>query len=289
MEAQSMKQMSKDSLRIVHVEDNDEFAELTDIFLKTAGFANPVVRFNSGAAALDYLSGVEPEWTPHVILLDLNMHGVYGCELLLWLRKNYQRRHIASYLRACPDALEDTRRGASDSIAKYFFKSYYSLTKLKARVASCGGTKSIFKPELFDELIQELDQLMASNNRHLEEAKELQETKAELALLSEYTDEMVVLTDAEGQVEWVNEPFIRMSGYTLPELRGKRPDWYLQGPDTDPAAVEMLQSAVHSGCACDSRLVNYKKDCTAYPVHVSLGPLFHHCKLDGFLAVEEGL
>ena len=49
--------------------------------------------------------------------------------------------------------------------------------------------------------------------------------------------EALVVTNAAGLLEWVNPAFTDMCGYTLDELRGRKPGQLLQGPGTDPAAV----------------------------------------------------
>ena len=112
---------------------------------------------------------------------------------------------------------------------------------------------------------------------------------AELALMGKHTDEMVVLTDAKGRVKWVNTAFTRTCGYTLRELRGKKPGAILQGPESNREAVALLHQAVHSARPCECRMINYKKDGSTYPVHISLGPVFDEGKLGGFLAVEKDL
>jgi TetR/AcrR family transcriptional repressor of nem operon len=112
---------------------------------------------------------------------------------------------------------------------------------------------------------------------------------AELALMSKYAEEMIVLTDAQGRVKWVNAAFVRTCGYTLQELRGKTPGSVLQGPKSHPQAVDQIRQAVHAARPCECQMINYKKDGSTYPVHISLGPIFSEGKLGGFLAVENDL
>ena len=59
-----------------------------------------------------------------------------------------------------------------------------------------------------------------------------------LALVASKTDNAVIITDREGKIEWVNDGFERISGYTLEEASGRKPGHLLQGPDTDPETVE---------------------------------------------------
>jgi PAS domain S-box-containing protein len=115
----------------------------------------------------------------------------------------------------------------------------------------------------------------------------MQETMGELALMGRYAAEMIVLTDIKGLIEWVNESFVRTSGYTLQELRGKKPARLLQGPESDHVAIKILRHAVHSALPCECRITNYRKSGAPYPVHISLGPVFGNGGLEGFLAVEK--
>ena len=84
-----MELLARNSLRIVHVEDDNDFAQLSEIFLKRAGFEQPIVRCNNGIRALRYFSMIELAQAPHIILLDLHMPHLNGLEVLHWLRHSY--------------------------------------------------------------------------------------------------------------------------------------------------------------------------------------------------------
>ena len=111
-------------------------------------------------------------------------------------------------------------------------------------------------------------------------------TLTERAMRGGDADEMLVLADVEGRVEWVNEAFRRTCGYSLEELRGQRPGQVLQGAETDPATVAKLREAVRALRACDCWIVNYKKNGTPYWVFIALRPVFVRGKFDGYFAVE---
>jgi len=85
--------------------------------------------------------------------------------------------------------------------------------------------------------------------------------------------EAFVLADAGGRVVWVNDAFTELCGYSLTELRGRKPGELLQGPDTDPATVARLRAAQQARVACRAELVNYHKDGSRYRVSVRLCPL----------------
>lgn len=82
-----------------------------------------------------------------------------------------------------------------------------------------------------------------------------------------------VATGPTGLVEWVNPAFMAMCGYSLEELKGRKPGHLLQGPDTDPAVVERIRLALRARSACRETLVNYHKDGSRYRVEVSIDPI----------------
>jgi PAS domain S-box-containing protein len=83
----------------------------------------------------------------------------------------------------------------------------------------------------------------------------------------------LVVTDAEGRVEWINPAFTAMCGYSLEEIRGRKPGHLLQGPATDPAAVERIRAALRDRRPCREALVNYHKDGTRYRADVRISPV----------------
>ncbi|MDQ5978272.1 MAG: hypothetical protein QG602_1246 [Verrucomicrobiota bacterium] len=85
--------------------------------------------------------------------------------------------------------------------------------------------------------------------------------------------EALVVANAVGLLEWVNPAFTDMCGYTLEELRGRKPGQILQGPDTDPAAVDRIRAALRARRACRETLVNYHKDGTSYRADVRILPV----------------
>ena len=80
-----------------------------------------------------------------------------------------------------------------------------------------------------------------------------------MALVAHGTDNGVVITDAQGRVEWVNDAFTKHTGYSLDELRGRVPGSVLQGPETDPATVSYIQERMQRQRPFSATILNYKK------------------------------
>ncbi|MEO6245715.1 MAG: PAS domain-containing protein [Opitutaceae bacterium] len=82
--------------------------------------------------------------------------------------------------------------------------------------------------------------------------------------------EGLVATDPGGLIQWVNADFTAMCGYSLTELKGRKPGHVLQGRDTDMAAVARIRAALRAGRGCRESLVNYHKDGSRYRVDVRI-------------------
>lgn len=83
----------------------------------------------------------------------------------------------------------------------------------------------------------------------------------------------LVVTCPKGRVEWVNESFTGMCGYSLSDVRGRKPGELLQGPATDPAAIARIRAALREGQPCRETLTNYAKDGSLYEVDVAITPI----------------
>jgi diguanylate cyclase (GGDEF)-like protein/PAS domain S-box-containing protein len=68
-----------------------------------------------------------------------------------------------------------------------------------------------------------------------------------LALVAERSSNAVVLADAQRQIEWVNDAFIKITGFTLQESIGQRLGILLARGSADPEAFQQFSLAVQQG------------------------------------------
>jgi PAS domain S-box-containing protein len=94
-----------------------------------------------------------------------------------------------------------------------------------------------------------------------------------LATVASESEEGVLITDAKGRTEWVNAAFSRLTGWSLADMLGRRPDWLLHGPETDPATVAHLRDNVSRGKPWRGELLNYRWDGSTFWVDVSITPV----------------
>lgn len=116
------------------------------------------------------------------------------------------------------------------------------------------------------------------------------QTRAELAKLSlvaSTTDSMVVITNAKGETEWVNQAVVNKTGYTLEEFLGHKPGALLQGPDTDPKTVREFSESLRSSISFQCEILNYTKSGQEYWVAIFVTPVFSAAgELERFIAVQ---
>ena len=84
----------------------------------------------------------------------------------------------------------------------------------------------------------------------------------------------VVVTDAKGEIEWVNREFERNTGYRLEEVQGRKPSLLASGK-TPMQTFNDMWSAVVAGRSWTGQFVNRRKDGTEYHEEATLTPVLN--------------
>ena len=88
----------------------------------------------------------------------------------------------------------------------------------------------------------------------------------------EQLSETVVVTDADGLIEYVNPAFEKITGYTLLETMGKNPRILKSGMH-NADFYEDLWKTISSGMTWEGRFINKRKDGTIYTEDASVSPV----------------
>lgn len=108
-----------------------------------------------------------------------------------------------------------------------------------------------------------------------------------LAQVAMRTSNLVVITDATQRIEWVNDAFVRTSGYTLQEVMGRRPGELLQFEGTDPATIEHIRARLNERRHVRAEILNRSKSGREYWLSLDIQPVLSaEGFLDGFVAVQ---
>ncbi len=107
------------------------------------------------------------------------------------------------------------------------------------------------------------------------------------ALAVERTDSSVLITTPSTHIEWMNDAFTKLTGYTAAEAIGRTPAALLQGSGTSVTERERMRACVRAGEGFTADLVNYTKAGAPYWTRVEVRP-FHDegGRLLGFTGVQ---
>ncbi len=112
-----------------------------------------------------------------------------------------------------------------------------------------------------------------------------------LQIVIENTSVLVVITNAQCEIEWVNGAYTRLTGWSIDEIRGRTPGSFLHGPATDRATVQRINEAIKRGEGVEyAELLNYRKDGTPYWVSVNIQPIRDgEGRITHFVAIEHDI
>jgi len=97
--------------------------------------------------------------------------------------------------------------------------------------------------------------------------------KSKHAQIAELASDGACLCDNEGQIEWVNSAWEQITGYSLAEVRGKKPGHVLQGTETDQNTVAKLREAISARQTLSVELANYSKDGARLWLRLTVKPI----------------
>lgn len=127
-----------------------------------------------------------------------------------------------------------------------------------------------------------------TRNSENEEALRKQQQEIErLSRIASQTINGVIITDKEGLVEWVNEGFTRISGFSLAQMKGQKPGTILQGAETNPETIRYMGQRLAMGTGFQVKVLNYHASSYAYWVEVDCSPLLDdQGNIQGYLALQ---
>jgi PAS domain S-box-containing protein len=190
------EQDNRKKFKILIVDDSQANIEYLTSILKNDNYL--IASSNNGATAITKAKGNRFD----IILLDIVMEGMDGYQVCRELKKNSSTKDIPIIFLT---GLSDTEHltlgfecGAVDYVKKPFNQS-----ELNARVNT------------HLELKRSKD-LIAEKNKQLEATNEKLER---LSIVASQTSNSVIIANESGDIEWVNDGFTRLTGYSFEEYK----------------------------------------------------------------------
>lgn len=111
-----------------------------------------------------------------------------------------------------------------------------------------------------------------------------------MAAIVDKMNNIIIISDINGKITWVNRAFLNITGYTMKETLGQSPGSLLYGPDTDFKVVERIHKAIANKELFSGELLNYAKDKTIYWSQFNLSPIYGSTgDLEGYISVENNI
>ncbi len=109
---------------------------------------------------------------------------------------------------------------------------------------------------------------------NIQERKDASAEMFRLSLVARNVTNLVVITDYEDKVVWVNNAFEKHTGYKLNEIIGIRPRDFLGGPDTNKEVLDSLDNYVQKHEPVSVEILNYTKAGDPYWTHINCTPYY---------------
>jgi len=98
----------------------------------------------------------------------------------------------------------------------------------------------------------------------------------------------IVVTDADGKIEWVNPGFTRQTGYDFDEVAGKKPGHFLQGKATKRADAQKFKDGIASLKPFTVEILNYGKNGKPYSIEAIVSPILDEAgKVERFISIQK--
>ena len=121
------------------------------------------------------------------------------------------------------------------------------------------------------------------------ERKQVEGNLQKLSRAVEQSPTMVLITDAAGAIEYVNEEFTEVTGYTLEEVRGRTPS-ILNAGDVDPDFYQDMWRTIQSGEDWHGEMRNRTKSGQPYWTTLSISPILDESNvITHYIGVSEDI
>lgn len=165
----------------------------------------------------------------------------------------------------------------------------YKNQDLAIRAVQKGAQDYIFKGETSNAAIDRTILYAIERHRLINELKASTETIRKLSIAVEQSPVSIVITDVEGQIEYVNRQFSEMTGYEKAEVIGANPR-ILQSGKVSPETFEQLWRTILSNKSWQGELCNKKKNGELYWENAVISPIVNdQGHTINFIAVKEDI
>ncbi len=146
--------------------------------------------------------------------------------------------------------------------------------------------------DLEDIVTERTKQLESSNIELQNEINERKEAEVQIRILSQAVEQSpisIAITDPSSNIEYVNNAFLKISGYSYAEIIGKKPS-ILQSGKTPLASYKALWEKLNAGDSWQGEFQNISKNGTLFWENVHISPILNKSgEVRHYLALKEDI
>lgn len=129
---------------------------------------------------------------------------------------------------------------------------------------------------------------MIGSLQDITERKQYEAKLEKLSIVASKTTDLIIITDKNDNITWVNDAFENRTGYTLSECVGKSPADFLRGPETDPETIQRIESKAEQQQSIKETILNYTKDGEPFWLDMTIDPIFDEKgEFAGYIGVDK--
>lgn len=111
-----------------------------------------------------------------------------------------------------------------------------------------------------------------------------------MAYVAEKTNGIVMITDPQKKIIWINQSFERILGYKAEEVIGIDPAAFLQGPETSRETIQAIAHSLKSTGTFSGEILNYTKSGEKIWLYLNIAAVYNDTgQLINYVAVENDI
>ena len=235
--------MAENKLKVLAIDDKPDNLTVLKAVVGDAFPGAAVFTTTDGRQGLELALARDPD----VILLDIVMPQMDGYEVCQRLKADARLKLIpVVFLTATKN--KESRIKALEAGGDGFLTKPLEEAELTAQIRAmakikAANTAQFMKMERLEVLVSERTRAL---EQELEERKAAQAEREKLMTAIDQAGEIILITDAEGNIEYANPAFEKVTGYSRAEVLGKTPR-VLKSGKQDAAFYGSLWGDISSG------------------------------------------
>jgi PAS domain S-box-containing protein len=149
---------------------------------------------------------------------------------------------------------------------------------------------------LFSLFVQQVESILSNiiiaqqNREQMNTIADAQIELKKLSLIATKTKSGVIISDAKGRIEWVNNSFEQTTGFKLEEVIGKKPKEFLQSDLTSQEDKDKMAKALAAKESVEVTVLNKSKSGQHYYNQLAITPVFDEPgNLINFIALQKDI